>query len=142
MTIKYSPLPKDILKLLPTAKDYLQSHPSVLFAYLFGGLVGGKLRPLSDVDIAVYLAEDSNIPQRTLEILGKLNELLKTDEIDLVVLNTAPLPLKVRVIRHNEILVDKVPALRHSFESLTLREYFDFSVKEREILFRRFGLGR
>lgn len=142
MTIKYHPLPKDILQLLPGAKDYLQAHPRVVFAYLFGGLVGGKLRPLSDVDIAVYLAEDSDISQERFEILGRLMELLKTEEIDLVVLNTAPLPLRARIIRHKKILVDKMPTLRHSFESLTLREYFDFSVKEQDILFRRFGLGR
>lgn len=142
MIIKYHPLPKDILQLLPGAKDYLQTRPRVVFAYLFGSLVGGKVRPLSDVDVAVYLAEGSDVLQEKFEILGKLIELLKTEEIDLVVLNTAPLPLKARIIRHKELLVDKLPPLRHSFESLTLREYFDFSVKERDILFRRFGLGR
>lgn len=142
MTIKYHPLPKNIFQLLPKAKDYLQTHPKVLFAYLFGSLVKREVKPLSDVDIAIYLTADSDSLQERFEILDKLMELLRTEEIDLVVLNTATLPLKGRIIRHKEVLVDKVPTFRHSFESLTLREYFDFSVKERDILFRRFGLGR
>ncbi len=65
----------------------------MLFAYLFGGLARGRVSPLSDVDIAIYLADGADIAQEKLETLGKLNELLKTDEVDLVILNTAPLIL-------------------------------------------------
>jgi hypothetical protein len=36
--IKYQKLPKNILQLLPKAVDYLEMHPKILFAYLFGGL--------------------------------------------------------------------------------------------------------
>jgi predicted nucleotidyltransferase len=60
--IKYQKLPENILKLLPGSRDYLELHPKVLFAYLFGGLAKGKLQPLSDVDIAVYLAESISLP--------------------------------------------------------------------------------
>lgn len=77
-----------------------------------------------------------------MEILGKLIDLLEADEIDLVILNTASLPLAARIIEHKVILVDKKPFLRHAFESLILREYFDFSRKEMEILQRRYSVGR
>ena len=62
--------------------------------------------------------------QREMEILGKLSEILHTDEIDLVILNTASLPLLARIIKNKKILTDKDPFLRHKFESLTLRKYF------------------
>ena len=56
--IKYQKLPEYIFKLLPGSRDYLELHPKVLFAYLFGGLAKGKLQPLSDVDIASHIIAD------------------------------------------------------------------------------------
>lgn len=142
MTIKYNRLPDDIRSRLPDAAAYLSAHPEVVFAYLFGGMARDTATPLSDIDIAVYLSEDADPEEERLEIVGRLAELLRTDEIDLVILNSAPLPLKARVIRDRHILTDKRPSLRHQFESLTLREYFDFSVKERDIFAGRFSIGR
>ena len=51
--IKYNKLPNNILEVLPEAINYLEYHPQILFAYLFGSLAMGKPQPLSDVDIAV-----------------------------------------------------------------------------------------
>ncbi|HHT9129116.1 MAG TPA: type VII toxin-antitoxin system MntA family adenylyltransferase antitoxin [Candidatus Wujingus californicus] len=140
--IKFDRLPENINKLLPKAKEYLNTHPKVVFAYLFGSIAKDKLSPLSDVDIAIYLSEESDIAQEKMETLGKLMELLETDEIDLIILNTASLPLAARIIENKVILVDKKPFLRHTFESLILREYFDFSRKEMDILERRYIVGR
>ena len=77
-----------------------------------------------------------------IDLLGKLIEILETDEIDLVILNTASLPLVARIIENKVIVVDKAPLFRHDYESLSLREYFDFSIKEMDILNRRYMLGR
>jgi predicted nucleotidyltransferase len=139
--IKYSKLPENINSLIPGAVAYLNSTDEVRFAYLFGSLVRGKPMPLSDVDIAVYLSEDTNLLEKKMEILGKMIELLETDEIDLVLLNTAPLSLRKKILENKRVIVDKDPFLRHKYESLTLREYFDFSIKEMAILERRFLHG-
>ncbi len=140
--IKYSKLPENIEDLLPKTETYLRSRPDILFAYLFGGLARGKPLPLSDVDIAVYLRETVDSFEKKLEILGKLTDLLETDEIDLVMLNEAPLTLRMKVLENKRIIVDNDPFLRHEYESLTMREYFDFSTKEMAILERRFLYGR
>jgi predicted nucleotidyltransferase len=139
--IKTTKLPATIETLIPRAVNYLKLHPRVVFAYLFGGLAKGTLQPLSDVDIAVYLAESISLSDVKLDILGKLIEILQTDEIDLVVLNTAELPLSMNVLKNKKILVDKDPLTRHIFESLTMRKYFDFSIKESAILHRRYMNG-
>jgi len=65
-----------------------------------------------------------------LEILGQLMDILQTDEIDLVILNTADIPLVMNIVKAKEIIIDKDPFERHLFESLTMRKYFDFSFKE------------
>ena len=140
--IKYKKLPENVLQLLPEVADYLELHPRVLFAYLFGGLAKGKLQPLSDVDIAVYMAAGSlSLSDLKLDILGKLIDILQTDEIDLVVLNTAELPLKMNILKTKKVIVNKDPFTRHIFESLTMRKFFDFSMIESTILQRRYLNG-
>jgi len=136
--IKCKNLPANIDDLIPKAVIYLQSMSDILFAYLFGSFGRGKHFPLSDVDIAVYLKDPAVVRERKMEILGGLIDILQTDEIDLVVLNSAPLPLRMRILESKRVIVDREPLVRHHYESLTMREYFDFSILEKEILNRRF----
>lgn len=140
--IKDKKLPENILEILPKANYFLENYQKVIFAYLFGSLAQDKALPLSDIDIAIYLKEGADFSQEKMTILRNLIDILGTEEIDLVLLNIAPLTLKARIVGNKKILVDKDPFLRHSFESLVLREYFDFSKKEEDIFKRRFSLGR
>jgi len=139
--IKYNPLPAPVESLLSAAVRYLEKQPLVRFAYLFGGLAVGPERPLSDIDLAVYLQEGSRFARVKIKLFNDLSGLLGTEEIDLVVLNTAPLPLAYRVLKNKKILVDRDPLSRHRFESLTIRKYLDFSVAENRILERRYFNG-
>jgi predicted nucleotidyltransferase len=128
-------------ELILRAESFLRSRKDVLFSYLFGSAASGKIHPMSDLDIAVYLEGDPSSEAR-LELLGSLIDAVKMDEIDLVVLNTAPLPLKARIIRSRRVLSDRAPFVRHAFESATMRAYLDFSKLEDRILERRFFHGR
>jgi hypothetical protein len=42
------------------------------------------------VDIAIFLKEPTDFQEKKMEILGALIDLLRTDEIDLVILNIPP----------------------------------------------------
>ena len=94
------------MSLIPQAVDYLQFRGDVLFAYLFGSLAKGNITPLSDIDIAVYLAEKSGHIQSKMDILASIADILLTDEIDLVVLNNAPLTLKAKILVNKKVIVD------------------------------------
>jgi hypothetical protein len=72
---------------------------------------------------------------------SRLIDILQTDEIDLVILNIAHLPLLMNILRNKKVIVDKEPFARHKFESLTMRKYFDFSIKESAQLKRRYLHG-
>jgi predicted nucleotidyltransferase len=136
------PLPKNINERIQRAADYLQTHQDVYFAYLFGGLAKRKPSPLSDVDIAVYLSEGADPIGSKLEILEKLVDILQTDNIDLIILNKASLPLSMNILKQNILLVDKRPHIRHEYQSLIMRKYFDYHHLESEILEQRFYHGR
>lgn len=136
------PLPSDIESRLPLARRALEDDPRVVFAYLFGGLARGRASPLSDVDVAVYLASDADVLSAKLDLIGAITRVLATDAVDLVVLNEAPLSLAGRIQQGAQVLVDKEPGCRFVYESLIRREFADFQMQEQKILNRRFGLDR
>lgn len=123
-------------------RNSLEHIDTVVFAYLFGSRAAGRTRPSSDIDVAVFLKDGVDLIEEKLSIIGCLTQHLKTDAIDVVVLNTAPISLIGRILSNREVVIDREPYRRHSFESLALREYMDFSVKETTILDSRFKLGR
>jgi len=126
--------------LIHKLKGYFKTRKDVLFSYLFGSLADGRTNPLSDVDVAVYV-DGEDLAEKRLEILGDLMDILKTDDIDLVILNRAPLPLRMRILQKKVLRVDNDPFARHDFESKTIRSYLDFSKIEKYILKRRYLRG-
>ena len=139
--IKFEHLPDDIHKRFTTLSGALEQDSRVVFAYLFGGLAEGRQRPLSDVDIAVYLSDPSNRAEAKLELFSTISDILGTSELDLVILNGAPLSLAGRILQRKRLLVDKEPFVRHRYESVILREFFDFSIMEGKLFAARYGHG-
>lgn len=137
--IKSHPLPTDIDQRLSRLALLLERRDDVDFAYLFGGLARGERRPLSDVDIAVFLRDTEALAETKLDLIGLLSDTLGSDEFDLVILNQASISLVGRILRNRKVLVDKFPHRRHQFESHMQRKFFDFSRKEAAILRQRFG---
>jgi predicted nucleotidyltransferase len=139
--VRRDPLPKDILERIPAAGRALEAEPGIIFAYLFGGLARGAPGLLSDVDIAVFLRSPDTAPRVKERLFDSLTDALGTLELDLVILNTAPISLVGRIIQGRRLLVDKEPFLRHRFESARLREFFDFRIREDAFMARRFRDG-
>jgi predicted nucleotidyltransferase len=136
-----APLPGDIEHRLGTLGASLEENPGVRFAYIFGGAGRRELRPLSDIDVAVYLDDAVDPIQTRLELIGVVTKHLGTDEVDLVVLNRAPTALVGRILQSRRVIVEKDAFLRHRFESLALRKFLDFRIFERRILDARFARG-
>jgi predicted nucleotidyltransferase len=139
--IRGKPLPPDIARRLSTLGQALESCPAVVFAYLFGGAAGGRLTPLSDVDVAVYLDPAADPVAARLQAIDVVTRHLATDDVDLVVLNSAPTALVGRVLTSRQVILDRDPFLRHRFESLALREFADFRIFEHRLLERRARRG-
>lgn len=137
--IKRKKLPEDIEKRLELLVPAFARDERIIFAYLFGGMTSGVMKPLSDLDLAVYLEPHVNRVEAKLELCGIVADAVGTDEFDLVMLNDAPLSLVGRIVGNRRVMVDKQPFVRHVFESRIIREFFDFSRKEQDILFRRFA---
>ncbi|MEK7789094.1 MAG: nucleotidyltransferase domain-containing protein [Planctomycetota bacterium] len=139
--IKYEKLPQNILSRIQNLKNVLLQDGNIIFAYLFGGLTKGEVKDLSDIDIAVYLKDTGNLAGYKLQLFDRLSNALGTSELDLVMLNTVSLSIAGRILQNKKLLIDKEPFRRHIYESVTLREFFDFKVKEDAFFARRYGIG-
>ncbi len=109
-------------------RKHLQSHKEILFAYLFGSRATGKARPNSDVDIAVYLSEKILAKKKLdwqLSMMAELRPILRTDAIEIVVLNEAPLVLRYEIVSKGKILVKADPSRELDFRLRTWNEYVD-----------------
>ena len=137
--IRFKKIPENIHQKIDLLIDLFMEDPNIIFAYLFGGLVRGKRKPLSDIDLGIYVKNIKGLDY--LSLFSKISQILCTDEIDLVVLNSAPISLAGRILKERKLLMDKDPFLRHQYESRILREFFDFTIKEKEILYGRYGIG-
>jgi predicted nucleotidyltransferase len=139
MMIRFKHLPKNIHEKIDSLSGLLMKDANIIFAYLFGGLSRGGSNPLSDIDLALYVKRIKALDY--LKLFGEISKTLGTDEIDLVILNNAPLSLTGRILQTRKILTDKNPLIRHKYESMTLRKFSDFKVKEKNILQGRYGIG-
>jgi uncharacterized protein len=98
----------------------------VAAVYLFGSTARGDDTAASDVDIAILFTE---APPRTLDgqpyaLEGALERVLGRD-VDVVVLNGAPVDVRSRVLRDGRLLIDADRPARIAFEVRTRNEAFD-----------------
>lgn len=112
-------------------KDFIKKidrkYP-IKLAYLFGSRAKGTENAMSDIDIALmfnnsYYAMDEAFVRGYIIEEGKS---YFNSEVDIVSLDKTSLALKYEVIKDGVILKDTVDSTRADFESLALREYFDF----------------
>lgn len=131
------PLPDAIEDRIRTLPDLFTAGSQVLLAYLFGSGARGELRPTSDIDVAVFLADDADPLLARADLVAEISRHLGTDRRDLVVLNEAPTALLGRTLRDRRVLFDREPFRRHRFKSLALRQFHDFALFEHRLLERR-----
>jgi len=117
------------------------SSPDIQFAYLFGSAATGTLTPRSDIDVAIYVSPGADAHAIRLTVTRAAARQLATDGVDVVLLNTAPLSLAGRVLGSRRVIVERDPHARHSYESVTLRKFHDFRIREHRILEERGAHG-
>lgn len=107
-------------------RSVCDAYKGIAAVYLFGSTARGTAREESDVDIAVLFETDPphrlNGPRFNLE--GELERVLGRS-VDLVVMNDAPADLRIRVLRDGQLIVDRKPPVRITFEVQTRNEAFD-----------------
>ncbi|MEW6069326.1 MAG: nucleotidyltransferase domain-containing protein [Candidatus Thermoplasmatota archaeon] len=108
-------------------RKYFSGKSNVLLAYFFGSSAKGKLG--RDLDIALLVNEkelkDGTIAVQT-RYKVELMKLMNRTDIDVVILNDAPLLLRHEVIKAKKPIFVRDEATRIDFESMSELKYYDF----------------
>ncbi len=134
-------------KALGEAIREVAAQQGARLTYLFGSHASGAARADSDVDVAVLLSETS-ADQRfeaRLAFIGALTARLRTDAVDVVLLNEAPPALAFEVLKRGRLLHAVTDLERIEFQVRTVRAYEDTAPLRRLLaaaLNRRLRSGR
>ena len=100
--------------------------------YLFGSEARGDSSGHSDIDLAI-LADKKLTPLGRWELQERVAAKLGRD-VDLVDLRSASAVMRVEVLRDGNLLVDRDPSARQSFEAFALSDYARLQEERSHIL--------
>ncbi|MFZ3065950.1 MAG: nucleotidyltransferase domain-containing protein [Nitrospirota bacterium] len=109
-------------------KPIIQSHPEIKLAYFFGSQAANKAGVMSDFDFAFYMDEKDTKKLFNLRfaLMDEIGRALKTDKVDIVILNLTESPeLKYNIIKEGKLIYNVEP-FKVLIEPKILNEYFDF----------------
>lgn len=115
---------EEVSKILSDNLEKFIKNYNIKLMYVFGSYAKEKNNRNSDLDIAILLNCDYN-PFDKLYLLGDLTDILKRDDIDLVILNSSSSVLKYQVIKHGKAVFMESEDIRVDFEVGVLKEYMD-----------------
>jgi uncharacterized protein len=107
----------------------LQARTEVQEAYLFGSQASGRAQAHSDIDVAVRVDPGSlrgPLYGYAAELTSHLMAALSSNDIDVVILNSAPPVLYHRVLRDGRRILSRDPRVTAAHEGYALSRYCDF----------------
>jgi len=134
-------------KELAELRKAMKKFKEVRAVYLFGSTASGKTGPLSDIDIAVLANKDVDRIERSnlrLKLIAELTDIFKSDKIDLIILNDAPVQLTFEIISKGKLIFGRRGEIAE-FEARASSYYHDMKYYidryTKEIIKRTAGAG-
>lgn len=114
---------------LEALKKRLDQYPEISAAYLFGSAAKQKLRPLSDVDLALLLTPDTSFSRMLsliCDVASDIQELFQK-EGDVKILNRMnDLPFLYEILSTGNLIFEGDRQFHRSFVARSIIEYLDF----------------
>jgi len=116
--------------LATSLENVFSKRSEIAAAFVFGSVARETEGPLSDLDIAVLLDEASRLEESGYGYLAELTadimKALHRNDVDAVILNTAPPLLKYRVFRDGTLLFCRSPNYLAEFRLRAFNEHQDW----------------
>jgi predicted nucleotidyltransferase len=106
--------------------DIVSNLKEIHLVYLFGSQVEGRLGPMSDYDVGVLIDRTEDERQVHARLTHELARALGTDQVDVVLLNRAPIELAYAIIAQGRMLYQRDVATRVEYEAQVLSRYGDY----------------
>ena len=105
--------------------------PGLAAVYLYGSYGTPFQTPLSDVDLAlVFVDGEEPSPHQRLELIGRITETWREDDVSVTILNRAPLAFRHRVLAEGRRLFLRDEIAHADFVERTVTRYCDFAIDE------------
>lgn len=101
---------------------------------LFGSRATGRVRPDSDLDVAVLPKEDVSSESRRklqLDVIVALMDLAPRDRVDVVLVDEAPVVLRQRIMEQGRVLIGASSRAWKQLRFETMQEYADTAYHRR-----------
>lgn len=111
--------------------DFCSARKEIILACLFGSRATGKAGPLSDTDLA-FLIDRSLFDEKAYPygyqayLTAELMKILHSNDVDVIILNEAPILLKFNVIYNGRLVYCRSQKQWLDFYLKTFNEYQDF----------------
>jgi predicted nucleotidyltransferase len=122
-------VPKDAVFKIPDIVEFVSGDEDIVAMYALGSIVTGYLKPLSDLDFAILLKARLSKRQRFekhLRLIGEFNRIFRTDEVDLIILNDAPLRFVHQIQKEGKLLSCGDRADLCDFTEYVIKRYLDY----------------
>ena len=122
-------LPPDVTERIPALIERISKDPDIIALFAFGSLASDTLKPLSDLDFGILVSGIIGNRKRFdkhLELIGLLTEVLRTDEVDLVLMNDAPMRFSRNIIKSGKLMYCADIGELTDFVEKTNKLYLDF----------------
>ena len=114
-------------------KNILQDQ-KIGLVLVFGSKITGFSHSKSDIDIGIVFFDKIRKKEKPVEVYGILHEefikKFKTNNIDIVYLEEAPLSLQYKAVRDGVVLYENSPVFFANYKENILKKYFDFKFFE------------
>jgi predicted nucleotidyltransferase len=114
---------EDRQKIAESVRSILASSEDIVFAYIYGSFARGE--PVRDLDVALYTMEDKDF-LFAIDIAALLRRNTGF-EVDVTVMNHAPVALQFAILRDGVLLLSKDEALRTALIERVSRQYREYT---------------
>jgi predicted nucleotidyltransferase len=115
--------PEDRQRIAESVRSLLASSEDIIFAYIYGSFARGE--PVRDLDVALYTTEEKDFL-----FAVDVAALLRREtgcEVDVTVMNHAPVALQFAILRDGLLLFSKDEARRTALIERVSRQYREYT---------------
>jgi len=113
---------------LPALEKYFAGNPDIIAAYLYGSYGTSTQTVLSDVDLGILLREGMDYFDLYLAIQSAVIEVTREEDVNVLILNDAPVIIQYEVIATGRLLYERSAAAHLDFIERVLKRYPDFAL--------------
>lgn len=109
--------------------SFFDKKPFIFAVFLYGSYGTEYQTPLSDVDIAIFIDPDKEILfQEELQLGADLTSISGEDDINLLIINHAPVVLQYNIISTGSIIYERSTDRVSDFIERVLKNYADYAI--------------